>query len=117
MKKLFYYYLCSKIMTDKEKIAELESQLADALAKIAELSAELTTALEKISELESLLSKFMQKKTSKNSHVPPSSDLSRKNQSLREKSNKPVGVRLVQTKEAGESVSQLLPISGGKYVF
>ena len=91
MKKLFYYYLCSKIMTDKEKIAELESQLADALAKIAELSAELTTALEKISELESLLSKFMQKKTSKNSHVPPSSDLSRKNQSLREKSNKPVG--------------------------
>lgn len=68
------------IMTDQEKITDLESKLADALAKIA--------------ELESLLSKSHQKKTSKNSHIPPSVDLSRKNQSLREKSDKAVGGQL-----------------------
>ena len=66
-----------KIMTDSEKISELESKLASALAKIA--------------ELELLLSKVAQKKTSKNSHRWTWVE---KNQSLREKSTKPVGGQL-----------------------
>lgn len=64
-------------MTAQEKIAHLESHLEIALARIE--------------ELESLLLGKGVKKTSKNSHLSPSSDLSRKNQSLREKSGKPVG--------------------------
>lgn len=64
-------------MSDQEKIQDLELKLTQALAEIAQLKA--------------LILDLALKKTSKNSHLPPSVDLSRKNQSLREKSNKPVG--------------------------
>jgi transposase len=64
-------------MTDKEKIQDLELKL--------------TVALSRIEQLEALILSQALKKTSQNSHVPPSVDLTRKNQSLRKKSNKPVG--------------------------
>jgi transposase len=64
-------------MTDQEKILDLETRLAFALTRIE--------------ELESLLSISKIVKTSKNSHLSPSADLGRKNKSLREKSDKPVG--------------------------
>ena len=66
-------------MTDSEKIAKLESDLAAALAEIARLTA--------------LLRKASVKKTSKNSHLCSSSEFgsSKKSQSLREKSDNPVG--------------------------
>jgi len=64
-------------MTDKEQIEHLKGELSHALTRI--------------SELEALLMKLSTVKSSKNSHKPPSSDLARKNQSLREKSDNPVG--------------------------
>lgn len=64
-------------MTDKEQIEYLKGQLAIAMARI--------------SELEALLLRLSTVKTSKNSHNPPSGDKWGKNQSLREKSDKPVG--------------------------
>lgn len=64
-------------MTEQEKIKDLEGKLSHALTRIT--------------ELEALLLKLATTKTSNNSHIPPSVDLSRKNQSLREKSDKPVG--------------------------
>jgi transposase len=63
----------------------------DSQEKIQELEGKLALALTRILELEALVSKFGTTKTSNNSHIPPSIDLSRKNQSLREKSDKPVG--------------------------
>ena len=47
--------------------------------------------LNKISMLEKRISELENKKTSRNSHLPPSSDMTRKNQSLREKSGKKPG--------------------------
>jgi len=64
-------------MTDKEQIEDLKGQLAMALVRI--------------SELESLVLRLSTVKTSKNSHNPPSIDKWGKNQSLRQKSDKPVG--------------------------
>jgi transposase len=64
-------------MTDQERISDLEGQLSKALTRIT--------------ELEALVMRLTTVKTSKNSHNPPSSDKTRKNQSLREKSGKPVG--------------------------
>jgi len=64
-------------MSDKDQISHLKGELAKALARI--------------SELEALLLHLGTSKTSKNSHNPPSSDKWRKNQSLRRKSDKPVG--------------------------
>ena len=64
-------------MTDKEQIEWLKG--------------ELSLALTRISELEALLLKLSTVKSSHNSHKPPSSDLARRNQSLREKSDNPVG--------------------------
>lgn len=64
-------------MTDKEQIASLKLQISQALARIA--------------ELEALLLAQSVVKNSKNSSVPPSVDLARKNESLREKSDKKVG--------------------------
>lgn len=71
-------------MSNQEKIEELESKLAlkDEL---------LTNALTELAQLKALLLDLALKKTSKNSHLPPSVDLTRKNQSLRGKSDKPVG--------------------------
>ena len=64
-------------MTEAERILDLEGKLSHALARIA--------------ELESQLLRHQGLKNSRNSHIAPSGDLSRKNQSLREKSDKPVG--------------------------
>jgi transposase len=64
-------------MTDKEQIEYLKGQLSHVLTRI--------------SELEALLLKRSTVKSSNNSHKPPSSDLARRNQSLREKSDNPVG--------------------------
>jgi transposase len=64
-------------MTSEEHILYLEGELSKALVRISELESQLL--LQSVG------------KNSKNSHTPPSSDLQRKNKSLREKSNKPPG--------------------------
>ena len=71
-------------MTKSKKIQELEVELAEYKLLLA-------TALSKIAQLESLVMSHVIKKTSKNSHISPSSDIARKNQSLRGKSENPVG--------------------------
>ncbi len=71
-------------MTDKEQIRQLE-------AENLLLKGEIATLQGRISSLEGLMSKVVTVKTSSNSHQSPSTDLIRKNQSLREKSDKPVG--------------------------
>jgi transposase len=68
-----------------------EDQLQVAESKIVELTTLLSQALTRISELEALVLKLSTKKTSSNSSKPPSSDIARKNQSLRPKSDKPAG--------------------------
>ena len=60
-------------------------------AKNAHLETLLTQALSRISELEALVLKPITVKTSQNSSKPPSTDLSRKNRSLRTQSDKPIG--------------------------
>lgn len=59
--------------------------------QIQDLTAKLAVALARITELESLVLRLSTPKTSANSSLPPSTDLARKNQSLREKSGRPVG--------------------------
>ena len=76
----------------REQEMEARALRAEASLVIAESS--LAVALARITALELLLQKHSVTKTSKNSHQPPSLDLSRKNQSLREKSEKPVGGQL-----------------------
>ena len=74
-------------MEASKKISELEEKLCSALALIDELS-------KRVEELESALASKNIKKTSNNSHLPPSKDLtspSKKNRSLRKKSDDPVG--------------------------
>ena len=95
-------------MNVSRKIEELEEKLSSALllieeqSKIIKAQALLISKQSKeIAKLKSSIKKLDQKqiknirKTSKNSHLPPSKDLGRdtikKNQSLREKSNNPVG--------------------------
>lgn len=92
-------------MNISRKIEELEEKLSSALflieeqSKIIKAQALLISQQSKeITNLKSSLKRLEQKqirKTSKNSHLPPSKDLARdkikKNQSLREKSNNPVG--------------------------
>lgn len=92
-------------MTISAKISALEQKLEEALVVISEQAAiiaeQAITIKEqaviianqtaKIQALEVALRLQRVVKTSKNSHLSPSSDLSRKNQSLREKSDKPVG--------------------------
>jgi transposase len=67
-------------MDEKDKI------IAEQASKIAYLEAQLLS-------LQALIAKSATK-TSKNSHKSPSSDLTRRNQSLREKSDKPIGGQL-----------------------
>ena len=64
-------------MTDQEKLNHLEQLLAKALIRV--------------SELEALVLKLSTPKNSTNSSIPPCVDFTYKNQSLRGKSNKPVG--------------------------
>lgn len=67
-------------MTDSEKIKDLEAKLALSIVRIK--------------ELEAILLRMSTKKDSHNSSLPPSVDLTRKNQSLREKSPNPKGGQL-----------------------
>lgn len=85
-------------MITASKIEELSKKLEEAIEVISQQAAiiELQNAkIEsqdlKIQSLETALGLKTVVKTSKNSHISPSHDLSRKNQSLREKSDKPVG--------------------------
>lgn len=71
-------------MDKDEKIRLLEAENAELRALIATLET-------RLSAMELLIVKLTATKTSKNSHKSPSSDLSRKNQSLRSKSDKPLG--------------------------
>jgi transposase len=68
-----------------------EEKLQVAEAKIVELTTLLSQALARISELEALVIKLSTPKTSTNSSKPPSSDIARKNQSLRTRSGKSAG--------------------------
>jgi len=99
-------------MNLKSKIAELKKDLAEISnrfsaqeailvqqgALIKRQAALITSQTKEIEELTRLLSERAVRTTSKNSHLPPSLDLTRssnksvnRNQSLREKSDKPVG--------------------------
>jgi transposase len=69
----------------------MKEELQVAEAKIEELTTLLSQALARISELEELVRKLSIPKTSRNSSKPPSSDIARKNQSLRNKSGKSPG--------------------------
>ena len=83
------------------KFAELSKKLEESLLVISEQASVITEQAAviisqdaKLRALEATLSLKSIVKTSSNSHLSPSSDLSRKNQSLREKSDKPVGGQL-----------------------
>jgi transposase len=85
-------------MTTTAKIEELSKKFEEALVVIFEQAlsissqaAIISSQAETIQQLQTALGLKSVIKTSNNSHLPPSIDLSRKNQSLREKSNKPVG--------------------------
>jgi transposase len=92
-------------MTISAKISVLEQKFEEALVVISKQAVVIeeqtivnkaqavviASQAEKIQALEVALRLQSVVKTSKNSHLSPSSDLSRKNQSLREKSDKPVG--------------------------
>ena len=92
-------------MNISRKIEELEKKLSSAVGIIEEQSKIIKSQsiliskqTEEIKSLKAALKLKEVKKTSKNSHLPPSKDLGRvepkKNQSLRKKSNKPVGGQL-----------------------
>ena len=102
-------------MTTGQKIQRLES-------KLEELSQKYSTALSiieaqsvRIAELEAQVLLNPVVKTSKNSHIPPSADLTRKNQSLREKSDKPVGGQIghdghtLKMSETPDKIEKLYP--------
>lgn len=83
-------------MDTKPKVAELEKKLSEMSLAFAKQSAIIASQASEIKRLKDLLSNKSVKTTSKNSHLPPSKDISRgntvkKNQSLRKKSGKPVG--------------------------
>lgn len=92
-------------MTTASTIEELSTQYAKLSVNFAALSTKFEDSLLVISQKDTVISEQSAKiraleaalglktvvKTSNNSHLSPSSDLSRKNQSLREKSDKPVG--------------------------
>jgi transposase len=82
-------------MTVEEKLEILESNLLAISEKYATALTIIESQSARIADLEAQLlttsTANSVTKTSKNSHIPPSVDLTRKNQSLREKSDKPVG--------------------------
>lgn len=98
-------------MTTSTSIADLVTQFAELSRKfedsllviskqatvITEQAAVIISQDAKIRALEAAISLKSVVKTSKNSHISPSSDLSRTNQSLREKSDKPVGGQIGHT--------------------
>jgi transposase len=79
------------MMATITEIAELSKKLEEAIAIIASQTAVIAAQEATIQRLETALGLKNVPKNSKNSHQSPSSDLHRKNQSLREKSEKPVG--------------------------
>lgn len=78
-------------MTVEAKIESLESLV---ISLKAQYESALETIAKQAAEIADLKAQLLSKnlvKSSQNSHLPPSVDLTRKNQSLREKSDKPVG--------------------------
>ena len=78
----------------RSKLQKLERRLSEAQKIILEQSQQIKKQSEEISRLQSILSEKVIKTTSSNSHLPPSKDLtysSNSNQSLREKSTRPIG--------------------------
>jgi hypothetical protein len=98
------------------EIATLSKKLEEAIATIASQAAIISEQAATIKRLEAALGFSTIAKNSKNSHQSPSSDLSRKNQSLREKSNKPVGGQLGHTghtlemSETPDKIERLHPL-------
>ena len=85
-------------MDMESKIAELERKQAEMSSAFAKQAAIIASQALEIERLNRLLAQKSVKTTSRNSHLPPSKDLARnsakeilRNQSLREKSDKPVG--------------------------
>ena len=88
----------SKIAELEKKLLEMSKAFSNQTAMLINQSETITSQALKIQELERLLSQKAVRATSTNSHLPPSKDLTRgskqdvkRNQSLREKSDKPVG--------------------------
>ena len=78
----------------KSKLLKLEHRLSEAQKIILEQSQQIKKQSEEISRLQSILSQKIVKTTSSNSHLPPSKDLAstiKRNQSLRERSTRPIG--------------------------
>ena len=78
----------------RSKLLKLERRLSEAQKIILEQSQQIKKQSEEISRLQSILSEKIVKTTSSNSHLPPSKDLAsaiKRNQSLREKSTRPIG--------------------------
>jgi transposase len=99
----------SVIISDQSvTISTLKSDLASSIAIISELQ-------EEVARLTSLFNISSLKKTSSNSHLPPSSDLARKNQSLREKTGNPSGGQLghkghtLKMSETPDKIEKLRP--------
>jgi transposase len=82
-------------MTVEEKLEIMESKLLVLSEKYASALTIIESQSERIADLEAQILAISTAnsvtKTSKNSHIAPSVDLTRKNQSLREKSDKPIG--------------------------
>jgi len=95
-------------LSKDEQIQKLESLLAAALATIEQQAI-------RISELEKEVARLSVKKSSNNSSLPPSMDLSRKNQSLRCSSGRPKGGQIghkgyhLPLKEHADTVINLSP--------
>lgn len=83
--------LATRLLALEANLRASEAKAARLEAKVAELTDELSKAVGRIEELTACLGRVQTRKTSSNSSLPPSTDLSRKNQSLREKSGRPSG--------------------------
>jgi len=78
-------------MTKQDQIQALRAENVALKASLAQSETRISELDTRILELETFVLKLSTRKTSRNSHTPPSTDLARKNQSLRGKSDKPVG--------------------------
>ena len=82
------------VLTNQSVLLAIQSQtIEEQSLKIKEQSLKIEEQSKEIARLENLLEKKKIRITSKNSHLPPSKDLtdSSRNRSLREKSGKPIG--------------------------
>ncbi len=102
-------------MTSESKIHALESKVEELIRNYAIALSIIEAQSVRIAELEAQVLLNPVVKTSKNSHIPPSADLTRKNQSLREKSDKPVGGQIgheghtLKMSETPDKIEQLYP--------